>query len=62
MADVGPPILRKELLPFALLVSALALQGCASGEITAEQQRMKKAALQKVADDAKDPNRQVRPQ
>jgi hypothetical protein len=41
---------------------ALALQGCTGGEITAQQQRDKKAELQRVADEHPDPNRQVRPQ
>ena len=62
MADVGPPVVRKALIALVLFVCALALQACSGGEITYQQQRDKKAALQKVADEDKDPNRQVRPQ
>lgn len=62
MADVGSPIVKKALLVAVLAVCALVLQACSGGDITYQQQRDKKAALQRVADAHKDPNRQERPQ
>jgi len=61
MADVGP--LRLKRISLLLFVVAAALmQGCSAGEVTVDQQKAKKAALQKVADDHKneDPNHEDR--
>ena len=61
VADVGSAVVRKVVMAALLAVCALALQACSS-DITAQQQRDKKAELQRVADEHPDPNRQVRPQ
>jgi len=62
VADVGSSIVRKALLALGLLAGAMMLQGCSSGEITAQQQHDKKAELDRVANEHPDPNREVRPQ
>jgi hypothetical protein len=62
LAYVGPPVVKKALLGFVLVACALALQACVGGDITAQQQKDKKAELQRVADEHPDPNRQIRPQ
>jgi hypothetical protein len=54
--------MRKVGLVSLLLVGMFVLHGCGSGEITVDQQKAKKDALQKVADENPDPNREVRPQ
>ncbi len=46
------------IFAFAAILSAV---GCSAGEVNDADQKSKKDALQKVSDEAKDPNRQQRP-
>jgi len=54
--------MSKILLALLIVASMLMAAGCNMGDVTPEQQKAKKDALQKVADENPDPNREKRPQ
>ena len=54
--------MKRVILALFATACVLSAIGCGTGEVSADEQKAKKDALQKVADDHKDPNREVRPQ
>jgi len=46
----------KGIAAILTLTTIFVIQGCSAGEVTADQQKAKKAALQKFEDTHKDPN------
>jgi len=64
MADVGSSVVKRLAIVCLLAGFVFALVGCGAptGDVSSNDQLAKKNALQKVADENPDPNRETRPQ
>ena len=62
LGQCGGYRLKRSLLLLVLVTITALLQGCSAGEVSYDEQKAKKDALQKVADDHKseDPNHEDR--